>query len=155
MNKKINFDRYEIRDRDLSIFLEKAKKVYLKFYSHEFQYNETEAIQELGLDTELIHQLLEDYVSQIIGSIKTFERLVFQLQDANNTTQKLDYTELRELAHKHLGVAKNLRIKDVEKLLSYLMHEDDLEDLLYYIKVLQASVICLKPSYAFKLLNTL
>lgn len=155
MNEKIKLERRKNRNKDIRNLVEHAKKVCSKFFSQEYNYNDQEAMDELGLDDELIHQLVEDYVAQIIKYITTFERLVYDLQNAKDAKQELDYTQLRELAHKNLGVARNLRIKDGEIVLFDLMKKDDLEYLFFCVEALQASVVCLKPACAFNTLQLL
>ena len=119
----------------------------------QYQYSSTEAIEELGLDDELIHQLLEDYVSQILKSLNQFKIYINKLKYSHDKGLDLDYTPLRELAHKNLGVARNLRIKDAEKLLYILMKKDNLSHLRISLKVLEACAIRLKPACAYNTLN--
>lgn len=118
-----------------------------------YTYSDTEAVEELGLDGELVHQLLEDYVIQVLKSISQFTLYIDQLKSNKQNHMTLDYTPLRELAHKNLGVARNLRIKDAEKLLYVLMKQDDLNYLQLTLKALESSAVCLKPSCAYDTLN--
>jgi len=155
MNEKIKLDRRKNRNQDIRKLVENAKKVCSKFFSKDYNYSDAEAMEELGLDDELIHQLVEDYVAQIIKSVSTFERLVYDLQNNKDSKKELDYTPLRELAHKNLGVARNLRIKDGEEVLYDLMKKDDLEYLYSCVEALQASAICLKPECAFNTIQLL
>ena len=128
---------------------EKATKVCSSFFDEEYEYDDAEAVEELGLDEELIHQLLEDYINQIIKAIIEFEEMLYELQSRVDAKLEIDYTELRNLAHKNLGVARNLRIKDAELLLNDMMKKDDLEYLFFCIEVLRACAIKLNPEYAF------
>ncbi len=118
-----------------------------------YVYAPAEAIEELGLDEELINQLLEDYVIQILKSMKSFSSYLEVLKDAKVKNLVLDYIPFRELAHKNLGVARNLRIEDAEKLLSILMKKDNLEHLELSIMALKACAIKLKPMCAYDTLN--
>jgi len=127
----------------------KAIKVCNSFFKEEYRYDDAEAVEELGLDEDLIHQLLEDYVNQIIKAVMIFEEMLYDLQSRLDAKQSLDYTEFRELAHKNLGVARNLRIKDAEMILTDLMTQDDLEYLFLCIETLRACAIRLKPECAF------
>ena len=115
----------------------------------DYTYSTKEAIEELGLDEELIQQLLEDYVSQIIKSITQFREHISILESKKN----LDYTPIRELAHKNLGVARNLRIKDAEKLLYELMKKDDVNHLNDCLIALELCAIKLKPICAYETLQ--
>ncbi|MDD2789514.1 MAG: hypothetical protein PHU40_02490 [Sulfurimonas sp.] len=114
-----------------------------------YSYTSNEAVEELGLDNDLIHHLVEDYVAQVMKSVYTFADYLLELKIAQKANQTLDYVPLRELAHKNLGVARNLRIKDGEKLLYELMTKDDLDYLEVCIQALQACAIKLKPVCAY------
>lgn len=117
----------------------------------DYVYSPDEAIEELGLDEELINQLLEDYVIQVIKAINSFEKFLKEFKKTNKS--ELDYITFKDLAHKNLGVARNLRVKDAEKLLYILMKENDLEYLEVSIKALKACSIKLKPRCAYDTLN--
>ena len=134
-----------------------CKKLSVKELSsldiYDYTYSTSEAIDELGLDDELIHQLLEDYVSQILNTKSQFKKYINNLKELSQSNKELDYTPLRELAHKNLGVARNLRIKDGEILLNELMKKDDLTYLEYCLSALVACAIKLKPSCAYDTLK--
>jgi len=149
MNEEIKLDRRKNKNREIRDLVFKAKKVCDSFFDVEYIYSDEEAMDELGLDDELIHQLVEDYVIQILNTISQFEELIYELQSKKDAKKELDYTELRELAHKNLGVARNLRIKDAEVLLHDLMKKDDLVHLFTCIEALRACAIRLKPECAF------
>ena len=94
-------------------------------------------------------QLVEDYVAQIIKAVVQFDVYLEKLQDHKDEKKELDYTPFRELAHKNLGVARNLRIKDAEILLYELMKKDDIEYLLTCLEALKFCAIKLKPKCAY------
>lgn len=108
------------------------------------------AIKELGVDLELLDQLIEDYVGQIIKACLVFKEFVAELQDLKTYTSNLDYTILRELAHKNLGVARNLRLDDSQKLLHKIMIGDDLDYISICVESLFACAVVLKPEHAYK-----
>jgi len=118
-----------------------------------YKYDPTFAVDELGLDYELVMQLLDDYVAQIIKSILQFEDFLKTLHNSQEAKEELDYTPFRELAHKNLGVARNLRIKDAEILLYQLMKKDDLDYLLTCLEALKACAIRLSPDCAYNTLK--
>jgi len=118
-----------------------------------YVYDTSEAVNELGLDQELINQLVDDYVAQVIKATVQFDDYLETLQDSQDKKIELDYTLFRELAHKNLGVARNLRIKDAEKLLYELMKEDDLEYLLTCLEALKVCAIKLRPQCAYDTLK--
>ena len=89
-----------------------------------YHYDISDAVAELDLDEDIIRQLLEDYVIQILKSKITFYKYIQELKQAEFDDMDLDYTKIRELAHKNLGVARNLRIKDAKTLLEVLMKEE-------------------------------
>lgn len=137
------------KNKDIRALVTKADKICLSFFKENYTYSDAEAIAELGVDEELLHQLVEDFVSQIIRSVIKFEHLIYQLQENVDAKKELDFTEFRDLAHKNLGVARNLRIKDAEILLNSLMTEDDLEYLFRCIEALQSCAVRLKPVCAY------
>lgn len=153
MNEAIQPDRRKTKNKEIRDLVFKAKQVCDSFFDEEYLYSDEEAIEELGLDDELIHQLVEDYVIQILNTIAQFEELIYDLQAKKDAKKELDYTELRELAHKNLGVARNLRIKDAEILLHDLMKKDDLQYLYTCLEALHACAIKLKPVCAFNTIN--
>jgi hypothetical protein len=133
------------------LLLKELKKLEIDGYV----YSSDEAVEELGLDDELVHHLVEDYVAQILKSVYIFADLLLALKIARKENAVLNYLPLRELAHKNLGVARNLRIKDAEKLLFELMKKDDLEYLEICIQALQACAIKLKPICAYNTVTTI
>jgi len=116
----------------------------------DYSYKTQEAMEELGLDDELVHELVEDYVVQIIKASLQFQKQIQELRLAKDENKELDYTPLRELAHKNLGVARNLRIHDARTLLSEMMSHDDLDYLEDCVVALRACSIKLKPVCAYK-----
>jgi len=118
-----------------------------------YRYDISEAVNELCLDEEIIRQLIEDYIVQILKSKRTFYKYIQELKKDELESRILDYTNLRNLAHKNLGVARNLRIKDARKLLEVIMSEDDLDYLRLCIKALEISAVKLNPLCAYDTLN--
>ena len=149
MNELRKVERRDSKKQEVRALVEKAKATCYSFFQDDYRYSDFEAIEELGLDDELIHQLVEDYVIQIIKSVDQFRELLDKLQDTKNANEELNFKELRELAHKNLGVARNLRIKDGEVILNDLMKKDDLTHLFVCLETLKACAIRLKPECAF------
>ena len=110
----------------------------------DYKYSIDKAILELGLDNELISELIEEFVLQIVNSRDIFLAYIDDLKKKQNSNIELDYTDLRDLAHKNLGVARNLRIDDAQKVLNELMTKDDLEYLRTCVEVLQDCIEKLK-----------
>lgn len=161
MFKRFNFFQ-KSSDDTLAHTLENADDVYKKIVTQylsdlgidlSYQYSTKEAVEELGLDDELVHQLLEDYVSQIIKSTLQFEQYLEKLRQAQAEQKELYLTAFRDLAHKNLGVARNLRIKDAEILLYELMKKDDIEYLAICLEALKMSSVKLKPKCAYNTLK--
>jgi len=119
----------------------------------DYEYCSDEAVDELGLDDELINQLVEDYVVQIIKSKALFLKYLDEIKEQSLSGKKVDYIKFRELAHKNLGVARNLRIDDAQKIIYELMTEDDLEHLGECLELLIGCAIKLKPRLAYETLN--
>ena len=115
-----------------------------------YKYSTDMAVEELGLDDELVNQLVEDYVIQIIKSRAVFLEYLDLLKKQNVNNEILDYINFRELAHKNLGVARNLRIEDAQKLIYELMTKDDLNYLGECLEILIACAIRLKPRLAYE-----
>lgn len=105
-----------------------------------YKYKPDEALEALGLEDELLHQLLLDYVEQVIKSISIFLDYISKIEAGEDT----DFTPLKDLAHKNLGVARNLHVKDAEFYLNELMHSEDLVYLRSCVKKLSYSSIKLK-----------
>ncbi len=104
----------------------------------------------LGLDDELINSLLEEYVAQIIATMPRFWQITHELRNSSEKGAVVDFTELRELAHKNLGVARNLHIKDAQKILHSIMTSDNIEEVERCLEYLEACMILLKPEVAYK-----
>ncbi len=157
MFKNINLSSELSKEEEIHRMLDAANAVCKSISSQgllnldieDYTYSPHEAVEELGLDEELVQQLLEDYVSQIIKSVVQFREHISILENKKSS----DYTPMRELAHKNLGVARNLRIKDAEKLLYELMKKDDLDYLKDCLMALELCAIKLKPTCAYETLQ--
>lgn len=158
MFKRFNFTKELSKEEELQAYVADANKVSKRALDRElkglgissYEYSAEEAIEELGLDNEMIQDLLEDFVTQIIKYKPLFIMHIEELKKREKNSQTLDYTNLRELAHKNLGVARNLRIKDAQIILNELMTKDDLNYLEVCANALEACLIKLKPEVAFK-----
>ena len=145
------------RNNNMQDMLSDAENISSSLFKNELKdldinnyiYTPDEAIRELDLELEIVDQLIEDYVAQIIKSNVQFLSYINKLQTDKNNNKKLDYTNLRNLAHKNLGVAKNLRIKDAQKLLYKMLKDDDLDYILKCLEALIASAIILKPKCSY------
>ncbi len=157
MKENIENRRLE-KNKDFRIYIDNIIKDSTLFLQsnfrhldvHGYRYDVDEAVKELGLDSDLIHQLVEDYVIQILKSkIQFIEHLDRLKADRDNNLQ-LNYDSIRELAHKNLGVARNLRIEDAIIFLNELMIKDDLEYLGKCAHALESCAIKLKPLCAYE-----
>ncbi|MEN4052448.1 MULTISPECIES: hypothetical protein [Sulfurimonas] len=161
MLHKLNFFRKpvvkEAESNDVELLKKSATEVCNTLFSDKlahlkiqnYTYDTKEAVAELGLDKEMVEQLVDDYVAQIIKAIIQFDEYMEKLQHSEANQIELDYTLFRDLAHKNLGVARNLRIKDAEVLLYELMKKDDLEYLLICLEALKVCAIKLRPKCAY------
>jgi len=149
----IKEERRKTKNIKIRLLVENAQLSCRKFFKEDYQYCDKEAIEELGLDSELIDQLVEDYVIQIIKSGDYFREYLSELTKEEADLIELNFTPFRELAHKNLGVARNLRIKDSEKILATLMKSDDLAKLDECLSLLESCVIKLKPMSAYAALE--
>ncbi len=161
MLKKLEYYLTDIQQTDPATLSQQAEFLCHELFVFElsglniegYKYDPSLAVAELGLDLELVEQLVEDYVEQITKSIVQFEKYLKELQNSKENAQALDYTLFRELAHKNLGVARNLRIRDAEVLLYELMKKEDLEYLINCIQALKYCAIKLKPQRAYDALK--
>lgn len=140
-------DAKNLKDK---LFADKLKSLNIQ---ENYIYTPDVAVDELGLELELVHRLIEDYVIQIVKNNMTFLQHLEHLKSKKQANQIMDYTPLRELAHKNLGVARNLRIADAEKLLYRIMKENDLDFIFLCLEALLACVTILRPKEAFDTLR--
>jgi len=135
---------------DGDIFLDKyLKELDISMYKYDINM----AVEELGLDENLVCQLLEDYIIQILKSKISFYNYIQELKQSELDDKALDFKNIRDLAHKNLGVARNLRIKDAEKLLIILLKDDDLDYMRICAKALELTAIRINPLCAYETLN--
>ncbi len=115
----------------------------------DYHYCIEQAVNDLDLDAELIEEFLDAYVMQILEVIPQFENYFDELRENDHSMIVFDYSHIRNLAHKNLGVARNLRIKDAEKLLSVMMKTENLEYLELCLDALETFAIRLRPNIAY------
>ncbi|MFK5938879.1 MAG: hypothetical protein QM497_10845 [Sulfurimonas sp.] len=139
----------ESKVKDAHSLLKQAKKLYLNFFDVNYTYSPLEASQELGLESELVQQLVQEYVTQLLQANISFREYLTDFKHLQKDNQELDFTPFQNLAHKNLGVARNLRIKDCEDILHGMMNEDNLDYLSVLIEVLESCAIKLSPTTAF------
>ncbi len=142
----------DVNDIYKDALIQRNKAFTLEFRHLNLQnyfYKVDQAVVDLDLDKDVINELIEDYVKQIISEEVRFINILNKLKHDKVNGNELDYKELRELAHKNLGVARNLRIVDAEAFLTILMKEDNLDYLQQSLSALILSAIILKPSVAY------
>ena len=105
---KSSIERRKTKNIEIRQLYDRASKVCSKVFPVNYRYDGQEAMDELGLDDELIQQLVEDYVVQILTSLSQFEEIMQTLHTEIANKQVPNYTPLQELLHKNLGVARNL-----------------------------------------------
>jgi hypothetical protein len=156
MLKRLNFFKYILEGQTVKTLLADAVEICDELASRQLRhldidgycYTAQDAVDELGLDEALVNELIADYVAQIIRSVIQFESYLQTLRSAKE--EKLNYTPFRELAHKNLGVARNLRIRDAQVLLYELMKKDDLDYLVLCLEALKACTVKLNPQCAYE-----
>ncbi len=156
-----NFSKKFFNRKDsFELYVQKAQKKCREFKNNvehgseeDFEYSIELTKSELGLDDELIDSLLEDYVTQILLTLPEFYKILDSLRKSCKKGDEPDMQPLRDLAHKNLGVARNLRIKDAQKILATIMISNNLEKIAVYLEYLEACAISLKPSVAYKIYN--
>ena len=153
----------DLRNKDEKQLLQEVNEYYAKLPSSslahlkigEYSFTPDLAIRELGLDRDFVEQLVEDYVVQVIKAVVQFETYLLGMRNSLKQHKELDYTPFRELAHKNLGVARNLRIEDAQVLLYELMKKDDLEYLVECLEALKFCTIRLRPKCAYDTIKLL
>ncbi len=136
---------------------EKSSDLFSSTFSHlhlqNYRYTTSLAKEELGLDEELVLELIDDYVAQIIKAVRGFEKELSILEESQNRAMEMDFTPFRELVHKNLGVARNLRIEDAKTILSEMMHSEEIAYLRLCAQAVQLCAILLNPTWAHKTLK--
>jgi len=143
------------KNSEIRKMVQKSKDKCAFFFQNDYIYNNEKAVEELGVDAELIDQLLEDFVTQILSSNLSFRTFLSTLKEEEKNLQELDYVPFKELVHKNLGVARNLRIKDAQEILELLMKKENLDDLSILLDILEACAIKLKPMKSYETLQIL
>jgi len=153
MNLTNLVEKRKLKNAQIRFYVEEAKKSCQLFFNNEYIYSKSEALEELGVESELLDQLLEDFVVQIIHSNKTFRKYLDALKNAQYHNIGHDFTPFRELVHKNLGVARNLRIKDSEKILKRLIESEDTQEIDILLDILEACVVILHPVKSYDTLQ--
>jgi len=141
------------KNNEMRIYIQKSYDLYNSFFQEQYTYNDKEALEELGIESELLHQLLEDFTIQIIESNVTLHKKVSLLKKEQLHKEELDFTPFKDMIHKNLGVARNLRIKDFTEVLTELMVETNLQRIEKLLEVLEACALNLKPVQAYEALE--
>lgn len=163
MFKKFSFSNHISKEEEIKIIRSDISRTCRSIEDEDFivldicdyNYDIDDAVEELGLDKETIQQFVESYVVQILKTVSEFEKLISELENKKYDLVESDYISLKELAHKNLGVARNLRIQDAQKLLSELMKKNDLKYLRLCLEVLEATAIRLSANTAYNTLHLL
>lgn len=143
----------KIKNRKMRDYIEKSSTLYRSFFKEPYSYDDKEALEELGIESELIHELLEDFTIQLIQSNIHLHSKLNLLKKEEFCSKELDFSSFRDTIHKNLGVARNLRIKDSIEVLSKLIKESDLEKITMLLELLEACAIKLKPIKAYDTLQ--
>ena len=161
MLDKVVIDDKISKDDNIASILKLAQSVcdeVIKHKDEEFSssyvYDYSKPARELGLEEELIAQLIEDYIYQVFNSYDHFREILDNIFNSDEEHLDEHLIELKNLAHKNLGVARNLRIDDAQILLSELMNNHT--DFVYLRKCVEALMGCsfkLNPAYAFGILR--
>lgn len=149
------------QEQSFEIFLDDVSYLCKKVFENNFEYLELseyaydieKAVKELELDIDLIKGFVDEFMIDILKSKNLFLEHIHKLQEDKDNKINPDYKPLRDLAHKNLGVAKNLRIKSAEKLLSELMNSDDTEYLKKCVEALGVCTVTLNPQHAYNTLK--
>lgn len=161
MNISILNNIFDLEDKYLEYIgkncknLRKYHKEAFKLLDCDYIYETKEAAQELGLEEELIEELIEDYIAQVFKTNIEFTNLISSMWEKNFLNTEYSLEPLMNLIHKSLGVAKNLRIKDAVFILSAIQEQNDLEIISIYLDTLVNCTIKLRPKQAIYNINYL
>ena len=145
--------------KDIDLFLDEGSKFLSYNFADldivDYKYDISNAVEILDLDEDLVHQLVEDYIIQILKSKTIFYKYIKMLQLSQIDNKPLDYENIKNLAHKNLGVVRNLHIEDAQKLLTILMNnnEGDFDYLRKCVRALEATASKLIPLCAYETLK--
>ena len=161
MLDKVIIDDTVSKDDNIASILKLAQSVCDKVIEHKqeefsptYVFDYSKPAHELGLEEELIAQLIEDYIYQIFNSYNSFRTILDNISKSEEKDLDVHLIELKNLAHKNLGVARNLRIEDSQILLSELMNNHtDIEYLRKCVEALMGCSFKLNPSYAYDVLK--
>lgn len=149
MNENNLISASRTKAKDSHSLLKQAEKLSFNFFHVNHRYSPLFAAQELGIESELVQQLVKEYAAQLLQANISFRQYLSDFKHFQENNQELDFTPLQNLAHKNLGVARNLRIKDCEDVLHGMMNEESLNYLSILVKVLESCAIKLDPIAAF------
>jgi len=161
MLNRITIDNAISKEDNIASILKISESVCNKVFSKNdvssysnYTYDYNRPINELGLDEELISQLLEDYISQIFKTYDIFHNILDNITQTKGIDKEAKLIDLKNLAHKNLGVVRNLRIDDAQILLSDLMsNHQDIKHLRECVEALMGCAFKLNPDYAFNVLK--
>lgn len=161
MLNRVEIDDTISKEDNIASILKLARSICSDVFGHKddsnlstYQYDYSKPAEELGLDEELIVQLIEDYISQIFKAYQNFSDILDSVSQLEGERREELLKDLKALAHKNLGVARNLRIGDAQTLLYELMNNhEDIEYLKYCTEALMACAFRLNPSYAYDVLK--
>ncbi len=163
MINNLKTDQNLTKEKKIQVLFAQAIKishqVFIKRYDNNslknYAYSPSKAADELGLDEDLVTQLVDDYISQILHTRYQFDNLINNIKELDSIDKEAKKIELKNLAHKNLGVAKNLRIEDAKIFLNDLMKEDNIEHLKECVDALEACAVKLNPKHAFNVLQVM
>ena len=163
MINNLKTDQNLTKEKKIQVLFAQAIKishqVFIKRYDNNslknYAYSPSLAASELGLDEELVAELVNDYISQILHTRYQFDNLINNIKELDSIDKEAKKIELKNLAHKNLGVAKNLRIEDAKIFLNDLMKEDNIEHLKECVDALEACAVKLNPKHAFNVLQVM
>jgi len=161
MLERLLIDENVSKDENIASILKLAKSICNDLLKDKiecdlltYKYDFEEPMNELGLEEELITHLLEDYIYQVFSSYKNFNSILQSIKKSDSSEIETHVSDLKNLAHKNLGVARNLRIYDAQFLLTELMSNNtDVDYLKNCVEALMACAFKLNPPYAYGVLK--
>ncbi len=143
---KLSYEEYIASAKDVCKKYKDAENLDENYLLEDFM---EEAKEALGLDKELIDSLVDDFVTQILMNIPLFKEQIILIKKDLNRYGKVNLTPLQELAHKNLGVARNLHVKNIQAILQTIRTSEDIATIEEYLEYLEACAILLRPELAY------
>ena len=143
-------ERYLLYAKKSCFLIKSSNELVSDMLDCNYKYDINAVTSELGLDEDMICELLDDYVNQILVTNNEFVDILSYMWEKQFLGESFSLEPCLNLVHKNLGVAKNLRIEDAVLILSEIKKQSDVETISLYLDALVSCAIKLRPKQAVK-----